>query len=319
MSDAELDELLREIDRLVAEHDWDRLVALRDRARRSHERGRQLWPAAAHAEYLLALEAPASFAGRVITEDAGRFSRGPLSEVAASTHRWEELAPHVPAGPLRTITAHECIVRGDTTAFDQGDPDVLPVPRVLEAWEPAYPVATYRPDKADFPMPDLPALIDVSLPAPPTESSTDVEEALALRGLATTWLTESNGHAHAVGVRGGMLAAIAALDVARSRVAEVSAADAVALMAWVGASGGAAGRRRGMAWGRFLAWECAATLAGGEMVDVGDVVDELRWFVWDDGAPYVGWSLRLALEDPDNDVAWAVDATDRALDPDMDS
>lgn len=316
---SELDELLREIDGLVAQHDWDALLALRDRARLSHERGKQHWPAATRADYLLALEAPGSIAGRVIAEEAGRFALGPLSEVAASTHRWEELGPFVAPGPLRTITVHECVVRGDVTAYGQGDPHVLPVAMSLEGWEPTYPLATYRPDKADFPTPDLPPMLDVALPLRPAESSTDVDEARVLRGLATTWLTESNGSARAVGVRGSALSAIAALDVTRARVAEVSAAGAVAWMAWAGASGGAEGRRRGMAWGRFLAWECAATLAGVELDELGDVVGDLRWFVWDEGTSAVGWSLRLAVEDPDNDASWAVSATDRALDPDTGS
>src|SRR5207253_11010791 len=111
---------------------------------------------------------------------------------------------------LVTITAHECIVRADRTAFEQGDPQVLPVPLALQDWEPRYPVATYHPDTAEFPAPAAVALTGVTLPPPPPECSTDVDEALALRGLAATWLEESNGRAHAVGVRGSALQAIAA-------------------------------------------------------------------------------------------------------------
>ena len=44
---------------------------------------------------------------------AGRFALGPLSEVAASTHTWAELAPHAPPGPLAAVTAHERVVRGE--------------------------------------------------------------------------------------------------------------------------------------------------------------------------------------------------------------
>ncbi|MEY2461245.1 MAG: hypothetical protein QOG30_3075, partial [Acidimicrobiaceae bacterium] len=109
----DLTELFREIDRLVAQRNWRGLLTLRDRARAAHERGKQLWPAAAHAEYRLALEAPAEFAGAVIAEGAGRFAAGPLAEVAASTHTWLELAPHIETGPLLSITAHERVVRGD--------------------------------------------------------------------------------------------------------------------------------------------------------------------------------------------------------------
>ena len=68
---------------------------MRTRARASHERGRQHWPAAEYAEYRLALEAPGEFAALVIDEGAGRFALGPLTEVAASTHTWDEMAPHL--------------------------------------------------------------------------------------------------------------------------------------------------------------------------------------------------------------------------------
>jgi len=297
---------------MVARRDWNGLVALRDRARSAHERGKQHWPAAAHAEYRLALEAPAPYAGAVIVEGAGRFALGPLAEVAASTHSWAELDIHVPGGPLRTIAVHECIVRADLTAYDHGDPRVLPIPLALQSWEPLYPVATYGADEADFPAPALPPLTEVELPPSPPESSTDVDEARALRDLVATWLAESNGRAHAVGVHGRAFTAVAALGARTARAARLTPADAMALMAWVGASGGAEGRRRGMAWGRFLAWECAAVLAGVEIDQLGDVVDDLDWYVWDSFEPAIGWSLRLAVEDPHNEVAWAIEATDQA-------
>jgi hypothetical protein len=313
-SNPELEALNREIDSLSSRRDWSGLLALRDRARAAHERGKQLWPAAAHAEYRLALEAPAEFAGAVIAEGAGRFAPGPLAEVAASTHTWLELAPHIEAGPLLSITAHERVVRGDDLTNDaRVDPLVLPLPLVLQHWEPVYPVALYRPDDADFPLPASPALVPVDLPLAPHEWTTDADEALALRGLTATWLTDSNGRADAVAVEGSALTAIAALGVTRARVATIGLADAIALMAWAGASGGAAGRRRGMAWGRFLAWECAAELSGVDIEDdVGGAADELRWYVWDTGTADTGWSLRLAVEDDEAGCAWALAATDHA-------
>jgi len=107
----DLDELTRLIDALCEAREWDALVELRDRCARAVERGKQLWPAAHHAEYRLALEAPAPWAGSVLVEGAGRFALGPLSEVAASTHTWAELAPHAPAGPVAALAAHERVVR----------------------------------------------------------------------------------------------------------------------------------------------------------------------------------------------------------------
>lgn len=310
----DLDELTREVDRRVARRDWDGLVALRDRCRAALERGKQLWPVAAHAEYRLALEAPGPWAGSVVVEGAGRFAFGPLAEVAASTHSWEELAGHVPSGPLAAITAHERVVRGEDVSGDgRADPHVLPIPLALAAFETGYVGAEYHPDRAEFPTPAAPELAPVELPPMPAECSPDVDEARALRELATTWLTESNGRAEAVAVAGDALVAIAALGVRRARVAKVPAGAAFAWMVWAAASGGAEGRRRGMAWGRYLAWECASILLGVELDEVPDVVDELDWFLWDGFEPATGWALRLAVHDPADGVAWAVSAFDQSL------
>ena len=169
----------------------------------------------------------------------------------------------------------------DLTADPRVDPSVLTVPLAVQEWEPAYPVATYHPDKADFPAPAEPELEPVDLPPAPFEHTTDVDEARALRSLAATWIEESNGDADAVAVNGTAMQAIAALGTARAKVAAVSPGEAFAWMAWTGASGGASGRRRGMAWGRYLAWECASILLQVDIEDVGVHVDELGWFAWD--------------------------------------
>ncbi len=112
----DLDQLVRTVDRLCETRDWDGLVELRDRCRWALERGKQLWPAASLAEYRLALEAPGKWAAGVLAEGAGRFALGPLPEVAASTHSWGELAPHLAPGPLAAITAHERVLRGEDLA-----------------------------------------------------------------------------------------------------------------------------------------------------------------------------------------------------------
>ncbi len=120
-------------------------------------------------------------------------------------------------------------------------------------------------------------------------------------------------------MRGDALDALAALGLSRARMAEVDPAHALAAMAWTGASGGAHGRRRGMAPGRFAAWWAAAAVSG--MLDdwpiapgdLGEAIAELRWYRFDTGEPDTGWSLRLAVEDPVDGYAWAVTATDAAF------
>lgn len=101
-------------------------------------------------------------------------------------------------------------------------------------------------------------------------------------------------------------------------MAEVSPADALAHLAWTGASGGAHGRRRGLSVGRFAAWWTLAALSGllhhwpVPAEELGRAASEIRWYAWDGGEPVTGWSLRLAAEDPAENLAWAVNATDAA-------
>ncbi|MGH9138642.1 MAG: hypothetical protein ACRD0G_16625, partial [Acidimicrobiales bacterium] len=140
----DLDGLIREVDRRSEAADWDDLVHLAQRCRAAVARGFQLWPASSLAEYRLALLAPGRWAGAVVREDAGRFALGPLAEVAASTHPWSELAPHLPDGPLAGVVAHERVVRGeDLTDAPVPQADVFDLPLRMEPWEPQWPVATY--------------------------------------------------------------------------------------------------------------------------------------------------------------------------------
>ncbi len=313
----DLDELVRLVDRLCDARDWDGLVELRDRSRWALERGKQLWPAASLAEYRLALEAPGEWAAATIVEGAGRFALGPLPEVAASTHLWSDLAPHLAMGPLAAITAHERVMRGeDLTADASIDRAVLEIPLALCAWESAYPVAEYHADKAEFPGPPDVDLVALPLPSKSERTVEDASTTDALLGLTARWTTESNGRADAVAVQGDAAAAIAALGVRTARGAHIDGGTAMAYMAWAAASGGAHGRRRGMASGRFDAWWAAVAVAGAlddwplASDEVGEAVGSMDWWVWDAYEPKTGWWLRLAVEDPDEGLAWAIAATD---------
>lgn len=318
----DLDELVRIIDALCDRREWDTLVDLRDRCRRAFERGRQLWPAASLAEYRLALEAPGPHAAAVLLEGAGRFAPGPLAEVAASTHEWRDLAPHVAPGPVAALAAHERVVRGeDLTGADVVTAEVLAVPLHLEPWEPAYPLAAYRPDRVECPAPLDPPLAELDLP--PASAVTVVAEPEAvevLEALVRPWASGSEARVRALAVDGDAAAAIAALEPAGGvRAAPVTGADALARMAWAGASGGRHGRRRGAAPGRDAAWAAAAGVAGldaTEPVDdpgaLGEAIEELRWYVWSAPDALTGWVLRLAVEDPAAGCAFALDAVDPA-------
>ena len=317
----DLDELLRLVDAFTDTREWDELVDLKQRARDAFERGRQLWPAASRAEYRLALDAPAPYAAAVLTDDAGRFAFGPLSEVAASTHTWAELAPHAPPTPAAALAAHERVLRGE-----QIDPnsvvhaEVLSLPLHLERWEPEYLLATYRPDRVDVDDPEPVRGRPLPLPTRSARRVDDLDVTHALRDLVSSWTARSEGTARVVCVEGTAEDAIAALASATTAVrgAEIDGGDALARLAWAGASGARHGRRRGAATGRDLAWAAAGALAGfpsGERAEpgaLGDAISELRWLVWSAPDVSTGWVLRLAIEDAVDGVAWGCDAVDPA-------
>jgi len=313
---ADLDGLVRIIDDRCSERDWAGLLRVRDRARRAVDTGRQLWPAATLAEYRLALLATPEYVAAVLDESdglSGRFTIGPLTEVAAQHHTWAELQPLLDLGPRASFVAHERVLRGErVTAPDL--PPVLDLPLALQDWEPDYPLATYTDAGAEFPMPDLPDdWVDVA-PVPGDILDDDVD--LAVRQLVEPWLTGSNGHADVVCVEGGIAEALGALGLRRARAAELAPATALAWLAWAAASGGAHGRRRGAASGRFGAWWTLAAL--GDLIDdwpvspgeLGALAGELRWYRWDAHEPVMGWNLQLAVEDPAELVAWAILARD---------
>jgi hypothetical protein len=306
------------IDDRCSTHDWAGVLRVRDRSRRAVETGRQLWPAATLAEYRLALHADPDFVAVVLDESdglSGRFTIGPLTEVAAQHHSWGDLVDHLDHGPRAAFVAHERAIRGEPIDADDLAP-VLDIPAALQPWEPQYALADYSDGGAEFPVPELPDdWVDV-ITAPDAEVLDD-EVDLAVRQLVEPWLTESNGRAESVCVVGDVGDAIGALGVRRARSCELEPAEAIAWLAWAGANGGAHGRRRGAAAGRFGAWWLLGAL--GDLLDdwppdsgeLGDLAGEFDWFRWNAYEPEVGWSLQLAIVDPGEGVAWAITASDQ--------
>jgi hypothetical protein len=305
---SDTDDLLRVIDGLCSAQAWDDLVELRARCREAVERGKQVWGAEEHIRYRLTLEAPPAYAGPAVSEGQSRFALGPLAEVAASTKTWLEMDPYLEVGPERRTLAAERVIRGERV-----DEPNLDLPGWLEDWEPRYPLATYKRDKVEAPSPPLPELAEAGLPTD-FEIVEDPQSEAALADLVQPWTDESNGRCQTSVVAGDHLAAIRALG---ARVCRNSAIDPLVGLAWMGwaaASGGAHGRRRGAAAGRHLAWWATAVMADLPWPcapgDLGSAVTRFAWFWFDDGSPGTGWGLRLAIEDPDSGLAWAISAVD---------
>lgn len=314
---ADLDGLVRLVDAFCTDADWPSLLELRNSCRVAVSTGRQLWPAATLAEYRLALWAPAEWATHVLDEDSGRFTIGPLTEVVAQNHQFSDLRSALPDGPRVGFIAHECALRGQLLPPDLANP--LEIPFELQSWEPQYCLAEYNDDGLSAPTPPLPASSEfASTSSDCGEVIDDPEVSLALRQLIEPWITASNGHADIAAVEGSAAGAVAALGVSSGTLAPIEPARAIAWLAWAGASGGAHGRRRGAAIGRFGAWWAVAALADIadqwplDSDDVGDALGSLEWHWWDAGEPRLGWELQLAIADPVEGYAWAVSAHDAA-------
>ena len=306
---SDTDELLRIVDGLCSSRSWDDLIELRHRCAEAVGRGKQVWGVEEHIRYRLVLEAPAPIAGPVVAEGQSRFALGPLPEVVASTKPWVELAPHIPPGPERDTVAAERVVRGEP--IDVPIPDL---PATLMTWEPAYPTAVYKKDKVEATAPPILDTAEVALPDE-VETIDDTDSLAALGDLVEPWTDQSNGRAQAAAVEGDHLAAIAALGMTRARVARIDPSHGLAWMGWAAASGGAHGRRRGAAAGRYLAWWAVATLIDldwpANPESMGTAVAGLGWHWFDDGSPETGWLLRLAISSADLGLSWAIAATDQ--------
>lgn len=311
----DLNGLLRVIDGLSSRKAWEDMLDLADRCDDAIERGKQLWPIIAHVDYRIALEAPGEYAGSVLESELGRFLLGPLTEVAASTHTFDELAPHVNTPQSLAYVAHERVLRGEDLTGDERVPlDVLELPLELMEWEPTYALGHYRTDHVEVaeawdPRSPLKA-VD---PRPdPTTSDDEVENALL--DLVTPWTTESNGAARAVVVDGDARGAASNLAFSSLRMGPLELEEALQRMAWAAAAGGAHGRRRGAAFGRFAAWYTTAILCGFEWPvaprELAEAAAGLQWHRWDEGEPEEGWILRLAIADPRDGWAAAIGATD---------
>lgn len=320
---ADVPALLRAIDGCCASRSWDVLVDLARRCREAIELGKQLWPVAMHIEYRLAYEAPGPYAAGVLRPGVARFALGPLTEVAASTHAWDELAGDIHDDASAATVAQERVIRGE----DLRNALETELPLRQQSWEPSYALPRYRDREALFPAPDIVgAGSGIPRTLQPASRLPDDPGVEALRSVVETWTAQSEGRIEAVVVDGDAAGAVA--QIASAAVIEpISGQQALAWLQWCGASGGAYGHRRGGAAGRFAAWWTLAALTGvswpddagtddGFAQDLGAALDELRWYRWapeaDGGAgSQDGWHLRLAVHDPVDGLAWAVAASDR--------
>jgi hypothetical protein len=312
---ADLNALLRAVDTLAGERAWDRLVELAEMCEEALERGKQLWPIADHIDYRLALDAPGDYAGSVLGPDASRFVLGPLTEVAASSHNWRELAEHLESGVVAAYVAQERVLRGEKLGGDElAHPEVLELPLQLLDYEPTYCLATYRRDAVEVSEPWDPESPMQAFEARTTDELDEPELADALLELVLPWITESNGAARAVVVEGDAPSAASALAVDGFIMGPLTTEEALQRMAWAGSSGGAHGRRRGAALGRFLALYTSSLISDlrwpPDWDELGTTLDQLGFYRFDEADIGEGWILRMVIEDAEQGWAAAISASD---------
>lgn len=317
----DLNGLLRAVDGLSSRKAWEQMLDLADRCDDAIDRGKQLWPIIAHIDYRIALEAPGEYAASVLGSELSRFLPGPLTEVAASTHFFQELAPHIETPQSMAYVAHERVLRGEALNGDERVPlDVLELPLDLMTWEPTYALAEYRTNHVEVAEAWNPRAPLREVAPRPDPIHPDEEVEIALMDLVTPWTTESNGAARTLVVEGDAIGVASNLGFSSLRVGELAFEEALQRMAWAAAAGGAHGRRRGAAFGRFAAWYTTAILCGFEWpVAPGELAEAaagLEWYRWDEGDQEEGWVLRLAVADPRDGWAAAIGATDLLEDTD---
>ncbi len=325
---ADVAALLRAVDGLCANREWEALADLARRCLQAVELGKQLWPVAMHIDYRLALEAPPAHCAAVLRPGAARFALGPLTEVAAGRHDWASLAPYLSDPASAAAVAQERVIRGENLTYAAGEL-LAELPLQLQPWEPPYALPRYRDREASFPLPTAatgPLGPPTRLPPAGSLDGDDPDDdagASALRDVVEAWATQSSGQVRTATVEDAAAGAVGRLLVDTGRdpdasMVQLTPADALAILQWAGASGGAYGRRRGGARGRFAAWSAAAALAGLDWpvdpIAMGEALDELSWFRWAPPGPETGWVLRLAISDPVDGLAWAIDATDQRVD-----
>ncbi len=314
---ADLDEIIRRIDDLCTMRDWVKLASLRDKAAAAVRTGRQTWPCATLANYRLALHGPADIAAASLQHPTSTFSIGPLTEVIAQNHTWAELADHIDDAPLRGFVAYERAMRGESIPDSRELRAVLEIPLNPAPWEPVYEPPIYDDNGVSAPTPQLNIAPPTEVSCTPASTDEDPDIEAAVRAVVDAWTTQSNGRVSFAAVSGGIDSALGALGLARARVSPLEPSQVMALVAWAGASGGAHGRRRGGAQGRFGAWWLATAMA--DALDEWPLppgtlraeMEELQWFTWTANEPTLGWQLQLAIWDPFNDMSWAFPARDQ--------
>jgi hypothetical protein len=310
---ADLDGLVRHVDDTCSSREWDHLLRIRDSARNAVKTGRQLWPIATLANYRLALWAPAHLAVRALDDAARTFMPGPVSEILALHHSWEDLEPYLEFSHDRSLVAYERALRGDV--IPPHEDHALEIPFAPAPWEPPYALASYNDDGV---VDDMPSLALQWHTADTREADALEDDTVpAFARMMEPWTAHSNGVSRAVVVEGEIEDTFGALGLQDVSFSQMTSHNALQWLAWAASSGGAHGKRRGVASGRSEALWLLATFTGladtwpRSFDELGDVVNNLEYFAFTAANhSQHGWWLQLAIVDPAEGLTTALIARD---------
>jgi hypothetical protein len=313
---ADLDGLVRHVDDACSARDWDHVLRIRNEARSAVATGRQLWPIATLANFRLALWAPAHLAVRALDDTARTFMPGPVSEILAVHHSWSDLEPHLEHGHDRSLVAYERSLRADV--IEASEPAVLEIPFALAPWEPRYATAGYNDDGVVDEMPSLAFDWQPAVGVVGAEILRD-DTVTVFAQMMSPWTSQSEGSARSAVVEGGVADALGALGVIDARVAPLSPPEALAWLTWAASSGGAHGKRRGVATGRSEALWLLSVFTGLDddwpvtFEELGEVIGGLEFHAFTSADhPAHGWWLQMAIVDAEEGLALSLMTRDAA-------
>ncbi|MFJ8582368.1 hypothetical protein [Micromonospora sp. NPDC093277] len=279
--------------------------------------------------HVVALEAPAGIAAAAaeLFPDDDKGPPGPLWEAVAQHHTWRELSPHLTNPRTRHLVAHTRVLHGEDLcdAIDL-DAQLLGAPLCLQAWEAAnwrstLDISEYdRTGSSGCTIWAFPNHLAEPIPLPTTTVRSAQHDAVPLLdGLS------SATKAYAFHGTAWEAASMVATDQARMprgqqrqgrwgrEGSQVRFADTYSSLVHLATGGGAYARRTGQAIGRTALWKALAAMA--ETTPTADphsvtaFVERLLCVAWQEPDDEI-WYLHLAMEDPEQGIAWVLTGND---------
>ncbi|SCF25536.1 hypothetical protein GA0074696_3823 [Micromonospora purpureochromogenes] len=279
--------------------------------------------------HVVALEAPAGIAAAAaeLFPDDDKGYPGPLWEVVAQHRTWRELSPHLTNPRTRHLAAQTRVLHGeDLRAAIDLDSQLLGAPLCLHQWEAATWYSTLdipeydRTGMSGCTIWAYPNHLADPMPLPTTTVRPAQNDAVPiLDGLS------SAAQAYAFHGTAWEAASMVATDQATMprgqrwqgrrghEGSQVLFADVYPSLVHLAAGERAYQRRTGQALGRAALWKALAAMAGltppADPEIVTAFVERLHCVAWQEPDDEI-WYLHLAMEDPEQGIAWVLTGND---------